>query len=168
MTGLDAGFSTDPKPDDSKTEAGLHVNLRDILEQSSGIFEPGVFSRGKPFGLNGFYLEESPSFSDFNNLFNRGPPLPRRKQAPSEEVGEFSSLTGEPWTNLRSIFLLYTRPGHEGHTDIFGPVQGEAERCGLCQLYRQAGPAHTVTLHVTPPQPVDNTQHQQYEVLYGH
>ena len=59
----------DQATNDTNNDAGLEANLRDILKQSQDIFDSE--GSGKPFGLDGFYLQESTSFSDFNNLFKK-------------------------------------------------------------------------------------------------
>ena len=150
---------------DIREEAGLKVNLQDILEKSIGIFEPEGFSRGNPFGLSGFYLEESPSFSDFNNLFNRRPSVPEK--TPTKDVGEFAGLRGDPWTNFLSMFALYRQPEHEGYNKIFGPVGIEDKGCGLCHLFPQFSQGDFVTLELGQ-QPVEtvSTDSQELEVEY--
>ena len=143
---------------------GLKVNFADILEQSKGILEQADIRREKPFGLSGFYLGDSPSFSDFNNLFNKRPTVPRNKQPSSEDVGDFSSLTGELWDNFRNIFLLSSKPRHEGYAEIFGPVYGGGQGCGLCHLFPgtlQDGDYVTVEL---AGRPVDLTSLEDSEV----
>ena len=58
----------------------------------------GIFGSGNtPFGLNGFFLDSdssSSSFSDFNALFSGSRP---RTTTPSP-LGDFSELSGGPWT----------------------------------------------------------------------
>ena len=155
------------QPDDDELatddSAELEVNLGLILKQSQDIFDSE--GSGKPFGLDGFYLQESPFFSDFNNLFKRRPSQPTRKSPAKEEIGEFASLgTGEPWDKFRNIFLLYGKPQQEGHVEIFGPVYGENQGCGLCNLFPKFEVADFVTLELISEPVQTTTTYQEHEV----
>merc|ERR1719433_2521650 len=72
----------DQATNDTNNDAGLEANLSVILKQSQDIFDSE--GTGKPFGLDGFYLQESTSFSDFNNLFKKKPSQPKRQPAEIE------------------------------------------------------------------------------------
>ena len=115
--------------------------------------------------MDGFYLQESPSFSDFNNLFKRKPSQPKRQPPAIEEVGDFAPLgTGEPWDKFRNIFRLYSQPGQEGFAEIFGPVYDENQGCGLCHLFPSFEEGEFVTLELIT-EAVQNTSiYQEYEV----
>ena len=152
--------------DTNNDDAGLEANLDVILKQSQDILDSE--GSGKPFGLDGFYLQEIPSFSDFNNLFTRKPSQPKRQPPPKEEVGEFASLgTGEPWDKFRNIFVLYSKPQQEGYVEIFGPLYGENQGCGLCHLFPKFEAAEFVTLELISEtvQTTATTTYQEHEVL---
>ena len=156
----------DQATDDTNNDAGLEANLSVILKQSQDIFDSE--GTGKPFGLDGFYLQESTSFSDFNNLFKKKPSQPKRQPAEIEEVGEFASLgTGEPWNKFRNIFVLYSKPQQEGYVEIFGPVYGQNQGCGLCHLFPKFEAAEFVTLELISEavQTTATTTYQEHEVL---
>ena len=139
--------------------AGLEANISVILKQSQDIFDSE--GAGKPFGLDGFYLQESHSFSDFNNLFKK----PKRQPPAIEEVGEFASLgTGEPWDKFRNIFVLYSKPQQEGYAEIFGPVYGENQGCGLCHLFPTFEVSEFVTLELVSEAVQTTSTYQEHEV----
>jgi len=126
---------------------GEGIGLGDILRQTSGIFR-----NNNPFGLNGFYLDDSPStsFSNFNNFFSSSnrrthPPV---KPKPSPPLGKFSVLAGPPWDNFKNIFSLYNMPEHQGYKEVFGPVYGSGEGCGLCHLFPHYGLGSFITLDI--------------------
>ena len=148
----------------TKDKTELEVNLSNILKQSQDVFDSE--GSGKPFGLDGFYLQESPSFSDFNNLFKSRPSQPRRQPpAAREEVGEFASLgTGEPWNKFSNIFALYSKPQLEGHVEIFGPLYGENQGCGLCNLFPEFEVDEFVTLELISEPVQTTTPYQEHEV----
>ena len=163
-SGLDDLFGFNEDDDNSAGGVSLSFNfpgegegfgLGDILRQTSGIFR-----NDNPFGLNGFYLDDSPStsFSNFNSFFSssNGRPRPPVKQKPSPSVGKFSVLTGPPWDNFKNIFSLYNMPEHQGYREVFGPVYGNGEGCGLCHLFPHYGLGSFITLDiVTEPFYVD-------------
>merc|ERR1712227_210346 len=155
-SGLDDLFGFNEDDDNSAGGVSLSFNfpgegegfgLGDILRQTSGIFR-----NDNPFGLNGFYLDDSPStsFSNFNSFFSSSNrrPRPPVKQKPSPSVGKFSVLTGPPWDNFKNIFSLYNMPEHQGYKEVFGPVYGSGEGCGLCHLFPHYGLGSFITLDI--------------------
>ena len=165
LPSMERRTQSDDEDQATNDDADLKVNLSVILKQSQDIFDSE--GSGKPFGLDGFYLQESPSFSDFNNLFKTRPSQPRRQPPAIEEVGEFASLgTGEPWDKFKNIFVLYNKPQQEGHVEIFGPVYGENQGCGLCNLFPKFEVAEFVTLELIsePVQTQTKTTYQEHEV----
>ena len=147
--GLDDFFGFNEDSESSPGGVSLSFNfpsggsLSNILRQSSSIFEDNT-----PFGLNGFFLEsETPSLSGFNNLFSGG--SRRRPTTPAPvSLGKFSVLSGGPWDNFRSMFSLYTMPEHPGYREVFGPVYGAGEGCGLCHLFPSYGSGSFITLEI--------------------
>jgi len=76
----------------------------------------------------------------------------------ADNLGEFSVLTGPPWTGFQSIFTLYNQPSHPGYRAVFGP--GPA--CGLCSLFPLGHDLSSfVTLELVLTQPDDN----QYDYI---
>ena len=144
-SGLDDLFGFTEDSESSPGGVSLSFNfpgggsLGNILRQSSTIFQDNT-----PFGLNGFFLDETPSLSGFNNLFSGG----SRSTTPAPALGEFSVLVGGPWDNFRNMFSLYTRPEHPGYREVFGPVYGEGEGCGLCHLFPSYGFGSFITLEI--------------------
>ena len=145
-SGLDDLFGFTEDSESSPGGVSLSFNfpgggsLGNILRQSSTIFQDNT-----PFGLNGFFLDETPSLSGFNNLFSGG----SRSTTPAPDpLGEFSVLMGGPWDNFRNMFSLYTRPEHPGYREVFGPVYGAGEGCGLCHLFPSYGFGSFITLEI--------------------
>ena len=167
LSGLHSIIGGIKQPDvgenNSTDDTGLEDSLSLVLKQSQGIFDSE--GSGKPFGLDGFYLQESPSFSDFNNLFKRKPTQPKRQPSAIEEVGDFAWLgTGEPWNKFRNIFRLYSRPRQEGYVEIFGPVYDENQGCGLCHLFPSFEEGEFITLELISEAVQTTSTYQEYEV----
>ena len=162
--GLDDFFGFNEDSESSPGGVSLSFNfpnggsLGNILRQSTSIFEDNT-----PFGLNGFFLGgESPSLSGFNNLFSGG--SRRRPTTPAPvSLGKFSVLSGGPWDNFRSMFSLYTMPGHPGYREVFGPVYGAGEGCGLCHLFPSYGSGSFIKLEIVT-EPFYNDYH--YEEVF--
>ena len=162
--GLDDFFGFNEDSESSPGGVSLSFNfpgggsLGNILRQSSSIFEDST-----PFGLNGFFLGgDTPSLSGFNNLFSGG--SRRRPATPAPvSLGEFSVLTGGPWANFRSMFSLYTMPEHPGYREVFGPVYGAGEGCGLCNLFPSYGAGSFITLEIVTEPFYD---YDQYETVF--
>ena len=90
LPSMERRTQSDDEDQATNDDADLKVNLSVILKQSQDIFDSE--GSGKPFGLDGFYLQESPSFSDFNNLFKTRPSQPRRQPPAIEKIKQMTPI----------------------------------------------------------------------------
>ena len=154
LFGVDTDYD-DYDEDDDDSSVSLSFNFQRGINSFSDIFRQSnnFFQNNNPFGLNGFFLGDGPdtSFSSFNNFFSSSGPdyvVVRRPTLPDPSLGQFSVLQDGPWENFRNIFSLYNQPEHPGYAEVFGPVYGDGQGCGLCHLFPQFGSGSFIVLEL--------------------